>query len=239
MDYGALKRDKEKVMSAIRFEGKKMIANKDLKIVFPCRYEETKLAVIIDVVSTLGIFAIIHDGCYAVNRLLARVQLTPTEINKVKYQGTDYYELEFLAGETITENTDVLKESTIGYDIYNNFIALGKIPWFMGPDDVLRLFEDSLEDTGEAYGSTPTIFEMIACTIMRSRTDPRVFWRQSVKSHQDALDNPPDYISLKNVSLGAQNTVSKLVGAYFKEGLTSALLYPSDKENVVETLLRQ
>lgn len=239
MNYGELIRNKDIVSNAIEIVGKRMIAKKDVKIVFPCRYEEAKLASIIDVVNVLGVFAIIHEGYYAVNKLLTRVSLTPTEINKVKYNDSDYYELVFTAGETITESTDVLKEGPIGYDIYNNFIALGKIPWYMGVDDVLRLFEDSLEDTGEAYGSTPTIFEMIACTIMRSQTNPRMYWRQSVLNQKDAVENPPDYISLKNVSLGAQNTTSKLVGAYFNEGLASALLYPSETENKVETILRQ
>lgn len=240
MPFSTLVRDKDKILNAIaELPDGSLIAKEPMEIILPCRYEEAMLTHITQDVYTLGIFALKVGNHYAVNNIPARIRLHPVEIDKVKYKDNDYYVLSFEKGSTITDNINVVKENTLGYYIYNYFIALGKIPWFMSAMDVLGLFDRMLEYTNVNYGASIMIPEMICSMIMRDQNDIQQYWRQSINRVDELYSNIPDYIPLRNVPFGARNTTAKLMGAYFNEGINSALLYPSETTESVEALLRQ
>lgn len=240
MPFSTLTRNKDVILNALyQTPSGSLLAKEDLKIVFPVRFEEANLATIENNVYVLGIFAIIVGNQYAVNNTPARIRLQPTEIEKEKYQENDYYVLSFDKGATVCENINVVQENTLGYYIYNYFIALGKVPWYMSALDMLRLFDGMGEYTKTTYGASHAVTEMIVSMIMRGNQDIQQYWRQTIESEQDLYNNLPDFIPLRNVPFGARNTTAKLMGAYFDEGLNSALLYPSDSAERVETLLRQ
>lgn len=240
MPFSTLTRNKDVILNALyQTPSGSLLAKEDLKIVFPVRFEEANLATIENNVYVLGIFAIIVGNQYAVNNIPARIRLQPTEIEKEKYQENDYYVLSFDKGATVCENINVVQENTLGYYIYNYFIALGKVPWYMSALDMLRLFDGMDEYTKTTYGASHAVTEMIVSMIMRGNQDIQQYWRQTIESEQDLYNNLPDFIPLRNVPFGARNTTAKLMGAYFDEGLNSALLYPSDSAERVETLLRQ
>ena len=240
MPYTNLKRNKDVILNAVEIDNTgKMIAKSDLKIVIPVRYEEANLAVMGASVYSLAIFAIIVGDSYAVNVVPSKVRLFPVEINEVKFNEHGYYELSFEKGSMITDNINLVKDNTLGYYIYNYFIALGKVPWFMGAIDMLNILSKSKEYTGAVYGAGQTIMEMIISMCLRDNVDVMKYWRQTLKNQQEAYTSVPDFAPLRNVPLGARNTTSKLMGAYFDEGLNSALLYPSDTTERVEQLLRQ
>lgn len=240
MPFSTLVRNKEPVLKALYQDPTgSLIAKQDLKIIFPVRYEEANLAAIEGSVYVLGIFAIQVGNEYAVNSVPARIRLHPTDIERVKYNNADYYVLSFDRGGIITDNINVVKENTLGYYIYNYFVALGKVPWFMGAEDMLGLFDNMTEYTGEKYGVSPMITKMIISMIMRNPDDIQEYWRQSINTQDDITSSKPDFIPLANVPFGARNTTAKLMGSYFDEGLNSALLHPSETTEKVEELLRQ
>nr|DAT15845.1 MAG TPA: hypothetical protein [Caudoviricetes sp.] len=240
MDFSSLKRDKNKILDAIYVDpAGSMIAKRPLKIVVPASYEERHLASVEDSIYTLGIFAFIVDGYYAVNVMAAKVRLFPTEYEKVKYEEASYYLLTFDKGATITDNINLVKDNTIGYYIYNCFVALGKVPWFMNAVDMATLFETTLEYSGVSYGASHVATELISSMIMRDPNDIMQYWRHGVKTIDEVNTRKPAFIPLRNVPFGARNTTSKLMGAYFNEGLVSALMYPSEQTDQVEALLRQ
>lgn len=240
MPYSTLVRDKDIILSSIAEDPMGgLIAKEALKIVIPVKYEEANFANVAGSVYTLAIFAIVKDGKYAVNNIPTKVRLFPTEINEVKYHDETYYELHFDKGSQITDNINLVKDDTLGYYIYNYFIALGKIPWYMGALDLLNILARSKEYTGAVYGPGQTVIEMMVSMCLRDNTDIMKYWRQSIKTQEDIYKNHPDFAPLRNIPLGARNTTAKLMGAYFDEGLNSALLYPSDTTERVEQLLRQ
>lgn len=240
MPFSTLVRNKDVVLNALSLDQSgSIIVKQPLEVIFPARYEESDFADIAGNVYVLGIFAIKVGNQYAVNNLPARILLHPTEINKVKYNDNDYYVLSFEKGSIFTSNINVVKDDTLGYYIYNYFIALGKVPWYMGPLDMLKLFDKMEEYTGKGYGAHPSIIKMIISMTMRDANNPLLYWRQTINSSNDIDKKQPEYVPLRNIPLGARNTTAKLMGAYFDEGLNSALLYPSDKTEVVEEILRQ
>lgn len=239
MPYTHLTRNKEAVYDALTIMDGQLVAKKPVKIVFPSHFEEKHLASISSDVYVCGIFAIIVDNHYATNVMLSKVRLFPNEIEKVKYNETEYYELYFEKGTTIVENMNLVKENTIGYYVYDYLIAQGKVPWYIGALDLLTLFSKSNYYSGVNYGSNHVATELIAAMIMRNSNDLNEYWRHTVNSMDDINRKPPEYIPLRNVMLGARNTTAKLMGAYFNDGLLSALIYPSEKTETVEELLRQ
>lgn len=240
MPFSSLQRDKNTILNALYVDKSgTMIVKQDLDVIFPTRYEESDLADIAGNVYVLGMFAIRVGNKYAVCNIPARILLHPTDMSTEKYQEESYYVLHFEKGSIFTSNMNVVKEETFAYYIYNYFIALGKVPWYLGPVDLLKIFSLTKEYTGKSYGQTPTIGEMIVSMIMRNSKNPLQYWRQQIKSLDDVYKSTPEYIPLRNVPFGARNTTAKLMGAYFDEGLNSALIYPSDKTERVEELLRQ
>lgn len=80
--------------------------------------------------------------------------------------------------------------------------------------------------------------ELIAAAIARSDDDLRVYYRQVVQSYEEISLSPPRYIPLRNISYGATNTIAKISGSRFDEGMTSALTNPSDRVERTEAMLR-
>lgn len=216
-----------------------LIAKKEIKVIFPVKYEESKLAHIADKVTALGVVAFVVDNFYAVNNSLARMRFSPSEIEKETFNDETYYVLKFDAGSVIVENTNLVKEETLGYYIYNYFIALGRVPWYLSALDVIKLFETSGYYTGKTYGVNHAILEMINSMIIRDGLDNMVYWRQTLTSPEEMYTKSPEYVPLRNVPLGARNTTAKLMGAYFDEGLNSALLNDAETTELVEEILRQ
>lgn len=237
--FSTLKRDKQAVLAALfeTPEGELVAKNKTVKVVFPVRYEESHLAEIQQEVYTLGIVAFIVEDKYSCNMLPAKLRFTPDDIEEVKYGEESYYVLTFEPGSVILPETDVLMEGTLGYYIYNYFIALGRCPWYMSAHDFITLFERTGEYTGLTYGDNHVVTEMITSMVLRDKENPVVYWRQTAKD-MDALFSQAEVVPLRNVPLGARNTTAKLMGSYFNEGLNAALLYPSDNTEQVEELLR-
>lgn len=240
MSFNTLTRNKDAVINAL-FEtpSGELIAKEHLKIVIPVKYEESRLAVIEQDVYTLGIMAIIVGNDYACNMLPAKIRLTPTNIEKVTHDEESYYVLEFERGSTVTPNINVIKDETLGYYIYNYFIALGRAPWYMDALDFIKIFDAMGEYTGKTYGDNHVVTEMISSMVLRNPENNLEYWRQAIQTTSDIYNRKPEIVALRNVALGARNTTAKLMGSYFNEGLNSALLNPSDQSEPVEELLRQ
>ena len=240
MPFSQLVRNKKAIIDALYVDNTNaMLVKQDLKVIIPVRYEETKLATIESTVYTLAIFAIQVGNEYAVNNVPARIKLFPSDISKVKYEHHEYYILRFDKGSIFTDNINLIKTNTLGYNVYNYFINLGKIPWFMSAVDALSLFDNMLEYTGVNYGASASVQEMLCSMIMRSKDNLQDYWRQSIQTVDDVFNNRPDYVELRNVAYGARSTTAKLMGSYFDEGLNSAFINPSETTERVEELLRQ
>lgn len=240
MAFGHLKRNRERVLNAIyKTPNGEYIAKEELQIILPVRFEESNLMEIEKDTYTLGIFAIVVGDSYATNVTPARMRMANGFAVKEKYLEDEYYVFTFEKGATIFYTNQLLKEETLGYYIYNYFVALGRMPWYMKSTDIIKLFDNCGYFTGKTYGVNHVIMEMIMSTIMRNPLNNKDYWRHTLKSQQDVKEKEVEVIALRNVPLGARNTTAKLMGAYFTEGLNSALIYPSDTTEVVEELLRQ
>lgn len=241
MDPTRLTRDASKVHAALRTTADKaVVALKPVKIYIPERYLEKNLASVGAITSIVGIFAItVDDKYYGVSTTNAMLQITPSATATVKLDGETYLEFSFEAGSTVFKTVDLLRNDVLVYYIFDMFIAKGRIPWYLNYYDVLELFSTADRFAGVRLGPSHAILEMIASAIARDPSDRTKFYRHTVKTNDEVLKRPPAIVALRSIGLGATNTTARLMGAYWNEGLTSALVNPSDRVENIEELLRR
>ena len=229
-----LTRNPEAVLSKLKVKDNRVSSTVSCKIQIPGRYVQVNLAQLGTEIYILGVYALVLEtGEYAVSSILSLVNITPDKILRTKINDEEYYEFWFDAGSTIIANTELILRDTILYSIFNEFIISGRIPWFMNYEDVGKLFNTAKEYAGSSIGDTYEIWEFLASIIARSPKDRSVFYRlgQDYKSQ-------PQYVSLTSFFYSISSTTNKLAGNYFTDGLTSALVNPSQNVEKIEQLLR-
>lgn len=233
-------RDPAKVYAVLKeTDDNEMVALKSLKVYIPARYPEHDLAIFEDEITVLGICAfVVDDRYYAVSRVPAMMRTEPTLVNTVNIDDVDYIEMTYEPGARVIANLNLVKVDSLMYKIYDEMVAKGRVPWYLGYEDLGKLFEHSEYYSGVRVGSNPAVFEMIVAAICRNPDDVKQYYRQSLKSREDLVSRPPTIIPLRAVSYGATNAIAKLMGSHFNENVTSALVSSGERVEKVERLLR-
>lgn len=239
MDWKPLKRDPSKLRAALAPQADgSIVAIKPVKIYVPERYAEKQLAVVGSETFILGIHAITTgDEYYAVSRIDAMMRICPTAINTVKFDQDTYLEFVFDAGAVVLATTGLVMTDTLVYQIFDEHISKGNVPWAIAYDDLARLFESSDKHAGVHLANQHSILAMIAASITRQKANRAQYYRHGLTTESDKQTVERVVIPLRSVTYGATNTTSKLVGAYWNDGLTSALVNPAEKQEKIEELL--
>lgn len=239
MDHSKWKRDAARVSSVLHEQKDgSVVTAKPAKIYIPKRFAEKNLAEIGTEVFILGIFAIvIEDSYYAVSNANAMIRIKPNIINTVKFGEDLYLEFVFEAGSTVIASTQLIVSDSLVYEIFDEFIAKGRVPWYCGYEDLARLFETSDYHAGLRLAHNHSILAMFAASITRDTKDRSKYYRHVIKDLKDLDTNPPTVIPQRSIVLGASNTLTRLVGSYWEDGLNSALANPSTELEPIEDLL--
>jgi hypothetical protein len=235
MDWKAFKRNPAKVRSAVQVQpDKSVVALRGVRIYVPERYLEKELADISSETYIVGIYAMVtDDGFYAVSRINAMMRICPTAINTVKFDQDSYLEFLFEPGSVVLATTDLVASETLVYQIFDEFVAKGKLPWFLDYDDRARLFESADKHAGVNLGKSHAILAMITAATTRQQDDRARYYRHNL------ANSIPVTIPLRSITYGTTNTTSKLVGAQWGDAVDSALVTPAEKVEKVEELLRR
>lgn len=240
MDVSKLKRDNAKIMAAVvETPDGRLIAKHALSIYIPRRFEGAKLAFIGETISIVGLFAIVlEDGAYGTVKHVGMMKIEPTGTTIVDVDGSDYYRFYFQSGAVITQTVEVLKDDKLPYKVFDEIYAGGNIPWYMNDDDLAKVFINTGKQAGITLSGTNSPFEIIVAAMTRSKKDIKKYHREVIREKGDEVKQPYQFIALGNVMYGTTNTVSKLMGSYFDDALTSALVNPAERVEGIETLLR-
>ncbi|AUG86276.1 virion structural protein [Erwinia phage vB_EamM_Desertfox] len=241
MDLSKLIRDKDRVRAnLVKLDDNSVVAKGGCKIYIPGRYVNKGLAGIGDTIWTVGIFTIVTDsGFYCTALGPATITLDPTDIRQVKVDGNPYYEFSFEPGATVIQSTIVGKNDRLIGPLFNEFLINGNVPYGFNLLDLIKLFKLSQKYCGFTMGTNNQIFEAIVNIVARDSKDLNKLYRYTVNSLDEIYTNPPTIIGLRNAAKTSTNTVAKLVGSYFADGLVSALISPSDRVEGVEEILRK
>lgn len=235
----SLKRDSRKVFEALGdLPNKPVIAKKPVSIIFPSRFKDIKLAVIGENSYVYGFFAIVVDDYYALCNINAYVELGQAAISKVDYSGEDYYKFSYEPGDIVIRTKEIVARSALIFTAIDEFVFKGKVPWYVEYEDMGKLF-----NTAEAYAGTrarilPSVMEFLASYIARKKVDRSKFIRDDAKTKDDFALSKISWVPLRSVYWSAPGTLNKISGAYFADGVVSAIVNPSRKVEKVESIVR-
>lgn len=238
METSHLKRDGKLVKETLKVIGNSLVTKTGCKIYFPKHYVDGKLGSMIDNVQVIGYYAIvIDDKYYGVNKTAAMITLSPDSIAKVDVDDNPYMELKFNPGSVVIRELDLVKSSSVLFNIYDEIVAKGKTPWYFSYSDLGAIFDTAVYHAGVNLRASRSIMEMMAASRARDPANRADYYRNTLTKQSDLEKTEPDIIALRNVSYGATNAVSRLLGAYLNEGVSSALVNPTDRIEKVESLL--
>lgn len=241
MDISSLIRDAQRVQDALEeLPDNRLVCKQQVKIYIPARYLERNLAYVGVDTYILGIYAmVVDDKYYAVSLVNAMMPLDPTETNRVKVDGDEYVEFVFMAGSTVIKDVVLVKTDSLVYKIYDEIFSNGQIPWYIGYEELGKIFDTAKYHAGANVGSNQEVTQLIASIVARNKNDRVQYYRNHIKSLDDLKTDPPFFVPLKSVTYSATNTVNKLGGSYMTEGVISSLVSPADRSERIERLLRQ
>lgn len=238
MDVSKLKRDPAKVHSNLVIRGNELVTKVPCKILVPARYVEQGLGSLEPEVYMVAIYAMVmEDSYYAVSTVPAMKRFTPTDVNTITIDEVEYLELIFPRGAVVCPQLELVVRDIQIYYVYNEFTSKGNTPWFMGENDKTMPYENAEEFCG-VYLS-PTIMQMVASSCTRVEADKAVQYRHAVRTPNDLVKFTPVTIPLRSIIWGPTNTFARVIGPYFKEGLTTALVNPSERSEPIEEMLRR
>lgn len=209
----------------------KLTTLKPAFIYIPYRFITAGLATIEDSVHIISEYAIVIDDVYAVANVPAMVEIRPESRKRIKIEDEEYLEFSFDANSVVIEDCRLFQQSVMAYNIFNEEIAKGNVPLYFNDVDFLFCLDLAEKFANIKLGKNNVSLEMIISAITRSRKDITQYYR----NHPDG---DYEFIALRNTSLGATNTLSKMMGSYYELGITSALARESDKLEDTEELLR-
>lgn len=235
----AYKRSKSRVDAAYKKVGTSLVALEPLRIQIPERFTERGLATIEDVTYILGFMAIItQDNYYSSSTVTAMLRVEPDRIGRCVVNDVAYIELHFDKGSKLIASTDVVMVDNMIHRVYTEMYGKGRIPWYYEYEDVPKMFQDVGKYNGVTVGADLAIWEYVAASLCRDPDDPTKYFRQrkDIKGHPEIH---PYIVPLRNVSYGATNLVARLGGSYFDQGMTGTLTNPADRNERLESMLRQ
>jgi len=240
MNVNHLIRDAAKVHAACKEVGDSLVAVHPCKIYIPEHYTSASLCTIDDVIRIVGIFGMtVDDKYYATSNACTLMEIKPSTTNTVDIHGEKYLEFGFIAGDTIIKNLNLIRIGTLVYRIYNEIISKGKVPWYITMEDHAVLFETALSHGNAKLGADAALLELLTVAMCRQKEDRAKFFRHDPRLNDPHSKIKPIFVPLKSVAYQSSNTTAKLLGAHFNEGLTSALVNKSERNESIEDILRQ
>lgn len=216
-----------------------LFTTKACRIQIPTRYKDRDIASIGLETYVYGIFALIsEENKYAVSNVTALMKILPYKTLEIDVGGIPYYEFHFEPNTVIVETLDLVKKDILIYNVLDEFIFQGKIPWFLNYEDVAKLFDSSQDFAGSNVAESPETLELLASMIARNPDNRLQYYRTILKSYDDLITNPPDFVPMLSVYYSATNTLNKLAGRNYNDGIVSALVTPTEKIQRIEQLVR-
>ena len=216
-----------------------IIAKKSCKIQIPVRFTEVGLGEIGINTYSYGFFPIIFDtNEYAVINVCAMVSLNPVKLTTISVNEVDYYEFSFDAGQVVIKTTDLLRKEALMYNVLDEFIFKGKLPWYAEYEDVGKLLDTAKHHAGSNVAQNLEVIEFIASMVTRSSNDRTKYIRTVAQSYADVTLDKVDFVPLKSVFYSVNSTLNKIAGSYFNDGVTSALVNPTSKVELIESVIR-
>lgn len=237
MDYTRLVRDKNRVSRAIKeLDDGSIIALEPMEIHFPKRFEERSLAEIGDKVECVGLFGVVLlSGYYTYLKKQATFVLVPSNIREITIDTVRYIVLEFEKGDTVFQNTEVVKDEHLNYPVYMEFAVNAKYPWYIPANVLPSLFDYAGKVTGRRVGAVPQVYRVIYALANRDPDNHEIAYRYSAAMREGKM---PYVVGLSNGSMLIDGTFNRLMGGYLADNIVASILNPDTKVTDSEKVMK-
>lgn len=232
-------RNAEAVLGSLSdIPGKPVIAKANLHLQLPVRFKEIGLAQVGATTYVFGLLAIILEtGQYALMNVNAYWELGSAAVDTEEIDGTEYYNFHFKKGDVVFRTKELVCRPELVFKAIDEFVFKGKIPWYVEYDDMGKLFDTAKEHAATSADILPSVMEFIAAYIGRDKADRIKYIRETSSSYEE-FRKKLAWVPMQSVYWSAPGTVNKLAGAYFQDGIVSAIVNPSERVEKVERILR-
>jgi len=237
IDSTKLKHNPAVVSKLFANKGNAVVAKEDFYIVFPERYISKGLAVMGSSIELLFMFAIV-DTKMNYGTMLAPIinTVVASNVRDTLVDGVANKVLEIKAGDVFVPNRVGVMNAGFMYNLVDEFIMQGKVPWFMSYDNLSNIVAESHKYAGSSVGNDPLAMEIIAAMVARDPADKMLSYRNIIKTNTDK--RKPAYVGLTNVYYSYDNTLSKIMGGYMRHGVTTAIAIKEKQTTKVSAVLR-
>lgn len=219
-------------------KSKQVIAKSRMTLQIPVRFKEIGLAQIGATTFIYGLFSIVLDnGDYAICNVNALIELGKCSIELETIDGAEYYNFIFEPGSVLFKTTELVARAALVFKAIEEFIFKGKIPYYVAYDDIGKLFDTAKKHAQTRADLQPAVTEFMAAYIARDSQNRIKFLRETAKTYED-FDKKLEWVPMQSVYWSSPGTVNKIAGAYFQEGVVSALVNPSERVEKIESILR-
>lgn len=233
MKSSELKRDPNLIQENFVEVDNRIITKQKCSLVIPYNYLQNKLARMGNAIYITSVAGVIIGDRYGALVACANINITPDETNQIKIDGEEFLEFVFEAGSAVMPSTMIVQDPDLAFEINKYFYTFGRVPWFLGYDDEGNVLKEHKAYSGLNISPTNTPFEIVTAKISRDPKNKFVLFR-----HSD-MKGTPVVVPFSSVMFNATSTTAKILGNYLEDGVTSALLSPSNKTETVENLLRR
>lgn len=204
-----------------------------LEIFIPDRYENFGALFVEEAIMSLAVFDMtINENIKTGFFLPAMIHIKPSVTEFVNVGANSMTKLTLYKGDQFM-TTEVVRQSQLVYNIFSEFISLGRMPDFVKYQDTLFLFDIASELTGLKFEVDHVTFEVIMSYIHRDPDDLSVQYRLT------DLSKDPRLIPLRQISVLAESTSSKLLGSFFDAATDSALVNKAEESTELEEIMRK
>lgn len=223
------------------FEDKagRIFTKQNCEIHMPVRFADRGLGQIGINTFVYGCFPIIFEnGDYSVCNVTSLIEIDPFKTTTKIIDEVEYYVFHFKANDIVIKNSQLVKRDTMMFNVFEEFIFKGKIPWYMEYEDVGKLFDTAKEYGDSTVGKNQVTIELLASMIGRTKKNRSKYLRLTVNNYKDININEVAFVPMQSVYYSTNSSINKLTGNYFNDGVTSALVNPSKDVTDIESILR-
>lgn len=191
-------------------------------------------------ISIYGCFPVImEDGQYGLVNVTAMFSISPTTTNVKTIDGMEYYEFFFEKDSVIFKTTGLLSQSKIIYDPFQNFLFMGRVPWYVTYDDHGRLFDTAVKFADFKALRNPEVMEFLTAMCARKANSMSSdFLRNIIQNYSEGDVGSVEFVPMGSVIATVRSSLNKISGAYAQDGIISAIVSPYDKVGTIEKIVR-
>lgn len=212
----------DKVIDNLYIKNGKMYTKNKIRIIVPRRYEKGGYLSIGRTTETIALALVLDENNKAALMLKPNLfESIPSTISYEKVNDKDYVIMSFDKGDIVMNSTRlIINPDIIGWLFVEWITATGNIPYYLGYEDVFRVFVEPTE-YGDKIGRRPVDVGVLISSIAYHGPN-----NEAVRflSMSEQAKTKIKWYGLSNIQITINTPTSLLSGGYINAGITKMLI---------------